>query len=93
MALGDHQPLAPLPTVDSCLPRGALSTDAHEIAHVSRRAWPRRSAAARSNRWCAPLDDAVRIRRMRTALEESSTSGRRAPWACRTGERLARLPA
>ena len=78
-ARGDGQPLEALPTVEPWIPKGTLSTDAHEIAHVYTGLAP-----ALRGRAFAPLvrtfDDAVHIRRMLEAFLDSSATGERIVW-------------
>lgn len=78
-ARGDHQPLAPLPAAEPWLPRGELSGDAHEIAHVYLGLAPALRGGA-LDPLVRTLDDAVHIRQLMEAFLEASTTGRRISW-------------
>lgn len=81
-ARGDGQPLAPiaLPGSVVTIPKGALSDDAHQIAHLY-------ASLAHALRGCErhPLlpsfDDAVRLRHLLEAFRASSETGRRLEWS------------
>jgi predicted dehydrogenase len=81
-ARGDNQPLEPIavPDASAWVPRGALSDDAHQVAHLY-------AGIARALRGdtlpplVATFDDAVRLRRLLESFVESSTTGRRIEWA------------
>lgn len=77
-ARGDGQPFAPIPA-EPWLPKGDLSSDAHEVAHLYLGiAKGLRTPAL--DPLVATFDDAVRLRQMLEAFIASSTTGQRVAW-------------
>ena len=78
-ARGDGQALAPIEG-SSLLPRGELSPDAHEVAHL----WlgvERFLRGEKLDPGVATFDDAVRMRRLLEAFLDASRTGARVTWA------------
>lgn len=75
---GDGQPLAPIAS-EPLLPRGELSADAYEVAHL----WLGVQALLRGEKLdpgVATFDDAVRMRRLLEAFVDASRTGSRVTW-------------
>lgn len=73
-ARGDGQPLEPLALVEPWLPKGELSTDAHEIAHVYHGLAPA-LRGGRLDPLVRTFADAARMRRLLEAFVDASTTG------------------
>jgi predicted dehydrogenase len=73
-ARGDGQPLAPIP-VEPWLPKGDLSNDAHDVAHLYLAI--AKGLRGKPDPLVATFDDAVRLRQMLEAFVDASTTGKR----------------
>lgn len=77
-ARGDGQPLAVIPA-EPWLPKGELSSDAHEVAHLYL-GIDKGLRTSTLDPLVATFDDGVRLRQMLEAFVASSTTGRRVDW-------------
>lgn len=81
-ARGDGRTLEPIPVPDavSSVPKGALSDDAHQTAHLYA-SLAHVLRGGERHPLLPSFDDAVRLRRLLEAFRESSETGRRIEWS------------